>query len=56
LAQPDLAAGIPGAALVVIDSFNRVPLPQDPAWEDLMTAAIGVLGGLGGAAQAVDNG
>ncbi len=45
-----LAAGIPGAQLVVIDSRNHVPLPQDPAWEGMMGAAIGFLGGLRGEA------
>ncbi len=43
-----LAAGISEAELVVSDSRNHVPLPQDPAWEGLMAAAIGFLSGLRG--------
>ncbi len=33
-----LAAGLPNADLTVLDSRNHVPLPTDPAWEDLMQA------------------
>ncbi|HSF63940.1 MAG TPA: alpha/beta hydrolase, partial [Paracoccaceae bacterium] len=31
-----LAAGIPGARFVRLDSRNHVPLPQDPAWSRMM--------------------
>ena len=31
-----LAAGIPNARFVMLDSANHVPLPQDPAWQVLM--------------------
>lgn len=34
-----LAAGIPGAELLVLDSRNHVPLPQDPAFRTLLSAA-----------------
>jgi pimeloyl-ACP methyl ester carboxylesterase/DNA-binding winged helix-turn-helix (wHTH) protein len=34
-----LAAGLPGAQLVVLDSDNHVPLPQDPAWDQIVRAA-----------------
>jgi pimeloyl-ACP methyl ester carboxylesterase/DNA-binding winged helix-turn-helix (wHTH) protein len=34
-----LAAGMPNAQLVVLESDNHVPLPQDPAWAQLAQAA-----------------
>jgi DNA-binding winged helix-turn-helix (wHTH) protein/pimeloyl-ACP methyl ester carboxylesterase len=34
-----LAAGIPGAELLVLESNNHAPLPQDPAWHALLAAA-----------------
>lgn len=33
-----LAAGIPGAELLMLDSRNHVPLPQDPAFDMLVSA------------------
>jgi len=36
----DLAAGLPGAGLRVLDSRNHVPLPQDPAWEELVSESV----------------
>jgi pimeloyl-ACP methyl ester carboxylesterase len=33
-----LAAGIPGAELLVLESNNHAPLPQDPAWTALVAA------------------
>jgi pimeloyl-ACP methyl ester carboxylesterase len=33
-----LAAGIPGAELLVLESRNHAPLPQDPAWAELVAA------------------
>ncbi len=33
-----LAAGIPGAELLVLESNNHAPLPQEPAWAALMAA------------------
>jgi pimeloyl-ACP methyl ester carboxylesterase/DNA-binding winged helix-turn-helix (wHTH) protein len=39
-----LAAGIPGAAFVALDSPNHVVLPQEPAWEVLFGALEGFLG------------
>jgi pimeloyl-ACP methyl ester carboxylesterase/DNA-binding winged helix-turn-helix (wHTH) protein len=33
-----LAAGIPGAELLVLESNNHAPLPQDPTWPGLLAA------------------
>jgi pimeloyl-ACP methyl ester carboxylesterase/DNA-binding winged helix-turn-helix (wHTH) protein len=33
-----IAAGIPGAELLVLESRNHIPLPQDPAWSALVAA------------------
>jgi DNA-binding winged helix-turn-helix (wHTH) protein/alpha-beta hydrolase superfamily lysophospholipase len=33
-----LAAGIPGAELMVLESRNHIPLPHDPAWGEMMAA------------------
>ncbi len=33
-----LAAGIPGAELLMLDSRNHAPLPQDPAFGKLVSA------------------
>ena len=33
-----LAAGIPGAELLVLESRNHIPLPQDPAFDELLAA------------------
>lgn len=40
-----LAAGLPRAELLILDSRNHVPLPRDPAWEQLVTAALDFLAG-----------
>ncbi len=33
-----LAAGIPGAELMVLESRNHIPLPHDTAWREMMAA------------------
>jgi pimeloyl-ACP methyl ester carboxylesterase len=33
-----LAAGITGAELLVLESRNHIPLPQDPAWREMVAA------------------
>ena len=38
-----LAAGIPGAELLVLESRNHIPLPQDPAFAELIAAVRGFL-------------
>jgi len=40
-----LAQAIPGAELIVLDSPNHVPLPTDPAWQELMSEAERFLAG-----------
>jgi pimeloyl-ACP methyl ester carboxylesterase len=40
-----LAAGIPGAELLVLESNNHAPLPQDPAWRELVAAIRSHCGG-----------
>lgn len=35
-----LAAGIPGAEFISLETRNHVPLPQDPAWEVLVEALL----------------
>ena len=40
----DLARGIPGAAMVMLDSANHIPLPQDPAWRVLVAETLGFVG------------
>ena len=37
-AGEELAAGIPGARFVTLDSFNHVLLEHEPAWQDFLTA------------------
>lgn len=34
----ELAAGIPGAELLMLEGRNHAPLPQDPAWQALIDA------------------
>ena len=40
-----LASGIPDAELMILDSRNHVPLPHDPAWQHLVSAATEFLSG-----------
>lgn len=40
-----LAAGIPGAEFVLLDSPNHIVLPQEPAWASVLDALRGFLGG-----------
>lgn len=42
-----LAAGISGAELRVLESINHVPLPQDPAWAELVAAVRSFFGSAG---------
>ena len=40
-----LAAGIPGAEFVLLDSSNHIVLPQEPAWATVVDALHGFFGG-----------